>query len=63
MNLAVAETYVLLIEAAELLGLSKQRLSQLYAAGKLPDPDAWVSGRPAWKPETLKDWDRERHRN
>lgn len=54
------EHYVTMIEAARLLSLSKQRLSQLYRGGKLPEPDAMVNNKPAWKVETLERWQEQR---
>lgn len=35
-------------EIAELLGWSKQQVSNYYNSGRLPIPDQIVSGRPLW---------------
>jgi hypothetical protein len=40
-------------EVAELLGISRQRLAQLRAEGKLPEPDAQLAATPVWKKSTV----------
>lgn len=54
-----ADTYVAELdvvgsrEARELLGVSQQRLAQLRAEGRLPEPDAELAATPVWKRRTL----------
>lgn len=54
-----ADTYVAELdvvgsrEAQELLGVSQQRLAQLRAEGRLPEPDAVLAATPVWKRQTL----------
>ena len=40
-------------EVAELLGISRQRLTQLRAEGRLPEPDAQLAATPVWKKSTV----------
>lgn len=47
-------------QAAALLGISKQRLSQLRKAGRFPKPDGYVDNRPGWKRRTLEQWQEKR---
>ena len=43
--------------AARLLNLSKTRICQLYDEGKMPRPDATLSGgSPLWLKQTLVYW-------
>ena len=44
---------------AELLGVSKQRVQQLAAAGKLPEPTAELSIGRVWLRTDIETWARE----
>ena len=48
-------------KAAELLGITKQRVSQLRQAGLFPEPDGWIDDTPGWKPETIELWQESRY--
>lgn len=41
-------------ECADVLEVSKQRVSQLVDAGDFPPPDAVVGGRPSWRRTTME---------
>jgi hypothetical protein len=52
------------IAAAEILGVSKQRVSQLAAQGKTPRPLGRIDGRaPLWRREVIEAFARERSRH
>ena len=38
------------------LGITHQRASQMYAEGKLPEPERIDGIGPLWKPGTIKWW-------
>ena len=46
-------SYVSMTEAAEKLGVTRQRASQLMKDSKLPPPDATVGARPLWEETTF----------
>jgi transposase-like protein len=48
-----------LIDIARELGRSRQLLAQWRRRGKLPSPDAVVSGRPVWWATTIEPWIKE----
>lgn len=48
--------YYGITEAARALGLTRQRVKQLYDAGKLPVPDAVVGTRQLWESTTFIRW-------
>ena len=38
------------------LGVTHQRVTQMYAEGKLPDPEQVDGIGPLWKPTTIERW-------
>lgn len=46
--------YVSQKDVAEILGWSKQQVSNYYKEGRLPSPDLFVSGRPAWRRDRIE---------
>lgn len=47
---------------AQILGVSKQRISQLVHSGDFPPPDAHVGSRPAWLKSTINRYARRRNK-
>lgn len=43
-------------EIAEMLGWSKQQVSNYYRDGRLPEPDSVIGGRPAWRRKVIEDY-------
>ncbi|QDP60661.1 MAG: hypothetical protein Unbinned1469contig1000_40 [Prokaryotic dsDNA virus sp.] len=43
-------------EIAQLTGLKEQTIRQYKSDGKLPDPDAVISGNPLWNKVSILDW-------
>jgi len=43
-------------EVASYLRVSHQRVSEMYAEGKLPKPDRVDQIGPSWKPTTIERW-------
>lgn len=49
--------YITKAELPGHIGVTRQRVSKLYRAGKLPQPDeTTVTGEPLWTPETIDEW-------
>lgn len=57
-----SETLVGLAEAAEILGVSRQRIHQLANAGRLPEPCQRVSATPLWWREDIETFGHRRRR-
>lgn len=49
-------------EIAELLGVSRQRVQQLYAGGQLPEPYDTLAMGPVWLKVDIEGWAREKGR-
>lgn len=43
-------------EIGELLGWSKQQVSNYYKEGRLPEPDQVIAGRPAWSRSKIEEY-------
>lgn len=43
-------------EIADLLGVKPETPKAWRVRGLLPEPDGWVSGRPAWRRSTILKW-------
>lgn len=52
----LATDYVGQKEIAEMLGWSKQQVSNYFKDGRLPEPDQMVAGRPLWKKKKIEDY-------
>lgn len=49
-------------DVARALGISPVLAAQWRRRGKLPPPDAYVSGRPVWVADVVRRWIEERKR-
>jgi predicted DNA-binding transcriptional regulator AlpA len=52
----MAEEILDVAAVAELTGLKPASVRQHLFRGTIPPPDYRVSGRPAWRPETIRAW-------
>lgn len=43
-------------EICDILGWSKQQVSNYYKDGRLPDPDQIVAGRPLWRRNKIEEY-------